>query len=237
LSPSRASTIPTCAQLAGRVRALESQATPALRGLRRELSREVRGARASDVIRLARALVASGSPALRFLAHEMILNHDAARRSLHVREIERLAGELDSWGAVDIFACYLAGPAWRDGQIGDAVVLRWARSRDRWWRRAALVATVPLNSKAQGGGGDARRTLAVATRLIEDRDDMVVKAMSWALRELSKRDPESVLDFLDLHEERMASRVRREVRLKLTTGRKAGAVGIRRAKNGYRERA
>jgi 3-methyladenine DNA glycosylase AlkD len=28
--------------------------------------------------------------------------------------------------------------------------------------------------------------------LVDDRDDMVVKAMSWALRELAKHDPKAV---------------------------------------------
>jgi len=32
--------------------------------------------------------------------------------------------------------------------------------------------------------------------LIADRDDMVVKAMAWALRELAKRDPAAVTRFL-----------------------------------------
>ena len=59
---------------------------------------------------------------------------------------------------------------------------RWTESPDRWWRRAALVATVPLNVAAQGGTGDATRTLRVCELLVDDRDDMVVKAMSWALR-------------------------------------------------------
>ena len=54
----------------------------------------------------------------------------------------------------------------------------WARSPDRWLRRSALVATV-------GAKAEAARTLAVCAGLAADRDDMVVKALSWALRELS----------------------------------------------------
>ena len=68
---------------------------------------------------------------------------------------------------------------------------------DRWWRRAALVSTVPLNLRAAGGTGDTSRTLAICEQLAADRDDMVVKALSWALRELSVRwDPDAVRAFL-----------------------------------------
>jgi 3-methyladenine DNA glycosylase AlkD len=50
---------------------------------------------------------------------------------------------------------------------------------------------------------------------------MVVKAVSWALRELAKRSPADVQRFLDDHETRLPALVRREVRSKLRTGLKA----------------
>jgi 3-methyladenine DNA glycosylase AlkD len=49
---------------------------------------------------------------------------------------------------------------------------------------------------------------------------MVVKAMSWALRELAVLDPEAVRTYLQDHEDELAARVRREVRNKLDTGLK-----------------
>ena len=128
---------------------------------------------------------------------------------------------MQGWGEVDTVA-YLAGLAWREGQVSDEVIHRWAHSPNRWWRRAALVSTVPLNAKSQGGRGDARRTLAVCRLLLEDRDDMVVKAMSWALRALAMREPRVVGDFVDAREDVLAARVVREVRNKLRTGRKSG---------------
>jgi 3-methyladenine DNA glycosylase AlkD len=77
-----------------------------------------------------------------------------------------------------------------------------------------------LNRKSQGGRGDAPRTLAVCEQLVKDRDDMVVKAMSWALRDLIARDRKAVEQFLEKHDAHLAARVKREVRNKLTTGRK-----------------
>jgi 3-methyladenine DNA glycosylase AlkD len=49
---------------------------------------------------------------------------------------------------------------------------------------------------------------------------MVVKALSWALRELSKRDPDSVRKFLKEHDGKLAPRVVRDVTSKLETGLK-----------------
>lgn len=121
---------------------------------------------------------------------------------------------------MDSFAPILAGPTWRRGQIDDAVIAAWAGSPDRWWRRAALVSTIGLNVRARGGSGDTARTLAVCRLLVHDRDDMVVKAMSWALRELVPHDPVAVSAFLDEHKHELAARVQHEVRHKLTTGLK-----------------
>lgn len=82
------------------------------------------------------------------------------------------------------------------------------------------MSTVPLNNRARGGQGDVERTLGVCRQLTVDRDDMVVKAMSWALRELSKRDQRAVKSFLRQHSDELAPRVRREVTNKLETGLK-----------------
>ena len=58
----------------------------------------------------------------------------------------------------------------------------------------------------------------ICAMLVDDRDDMVEKALSWALRELAKRDSKSASDFLRRHEGSLGARVLREVRNKLTTG-------------------
>ena len=49
---------------------------------------------------------------------------------------------------------------------------------------------------------------------------MVVKALSWALRELGKKHPEKARKFLADHRRDLAARVIREVENKLTTGLK-----------------
>jgi 3-methyladenine DNA glycosylase AlkD len=193
--------------------------TTELRALRRAISRQIATLPGSDVRALALALFGHDLRT-RFIAYELLYHHREALAGLGRRDIIQLGRGMDSWDAVDMFGCLVSGPTWREHQVSEAFIHAWARSNDRWRRRAALVSTVPLNSKARGGRGDAERTLAVCRLLIEDRDDMVVKALSWALRELSKRDPASVQRFLREHEASLAPRVRREVRSKLSTGLK-----------------
>ena len=202
-----------------RAEELPVQNVPALRALRREYSKRLQTLPAEDVVEIAAALIVRGR-VHRFVGDELIATRADALRTLDLAQIQRLGAGMSTWDQVDCFAPYLSGPAWREGRIDDKAIAAWAKSKDRWWRRAALVSTTALNVKARGGSGDARRTLAVCRLLIEDRDDMVVKALSWALRALAQSDPVAVKRFLKENEDRLAALVLREVRRKLETGRK-----------------
>jgi len=156
----------------------------------------------------------------RWQAYEIIAEHKQAFRSLGADELEELGQGINSWWTVDSFARTLSGPAWRDGLVPDELIVMWAGFPDLWWRRAALVSTVAFNVRSQGGKGDVPRTLAICKLLVADHEDMVVKALSWALRMLVYFDPKAVEGFIKEHEHVLAGRVKREVGNKLRTGLK-----------------
>lgn len=198
------------------LRALRVRNTPNERNVLLRYAGLLKEAPSEFILDVARALLKEH----RWLAYELIAGHKAAFRSIGEAEVEEFGQGISSWGEVDSFARTLAGPAWLRGQISDEMILRWADSADRWWRRAALVSTVALNVRSHGGKGDSKRTLAVCRLLVNDRDDMVVKAMSWALRELVVHDPAAVRAFLSEYENVLAGRVKRDVENKLVTGLK-----------------
>lgn len=200
------------------IRALPQPNTPNQRAVRRRYSRQLRTADAAYVLAVARQLLHAYGR--RWLACELLQNHAAAFAGIGAAELAEFGQGMDSWDAVDCFARTLTGPAWLRGQVSDDLIGEWAGSPDRWQRRAALVSTVALNMRSQGGHGDTPRTLAVCRRLAADHDDMVVKALSWALRELVPHDPQAVMAFLAEYDAVLAARVKREVRHKLVTGRK-----------------
>ncbi|HEX2218117.1 MAG TPA: DNA alkylation repair protein [Gemmatimonadales bacterium] len=189
-----------------------------LRGVRREISRRLRDLDPVLVLRTSEHLV-DRRAVPRWLAYELLNQHRMAMSLLTRADVERLGDGMATWGDCDSFACYVAGPAWREGRVMTEDILDWAGSSDRWWRSAALVSTVALNNTARGGKGDAERTLVVCDRLTADRDDMVVKGMSWALRELAGKEPARVKQYLS-ENGGLGARVVREVRSKLETGLK-----------------
>lgn len=208
---------------------LPRQDVPSVRLLRRRYSRALADESPRTVLRFARSLLDDADWPERLIAWEVLAAHDGALGLLNDRLAEEMARGLSDWGSVDLFGVTVLGQAWRAGLVTDSKILAWGRSRDRWRRRLALVATVPLNSRARGGAGDARKTLCVCRLLLGDSDDMVVKAMSWSLRELAKRDPEAVEAFLLKEADRLAPRVKREVLNKLRTGLKSPRKRKRRA--------
>ena len=181
---------------------------PEWRQLRREWSRAVSPLAGRDVIRLAVALLDDGFWG-RVTAYELIAHHPGAMAALTPASIRRLGKRLSDWASVDTFACWVAGPAWRDGRLPARQIHAWLKSKDRWERRAAVVCTVALNGPARGGYGDTARTLAVCRQVVGDSDDMVVKALSWALRSLVMWDRAAVEEFVAEHDGALAARVTR----------------------------
>jgi 3-methyladenine DNA glycosylase AlkD len=205
--------------------------TPSVRLLRRRYSNVLADESPKTVLQFVRSLLDAAGWAERVVSFEVLAAHERAFGLLNDRRVEEMAHGLSDWGSVDLFGVTVLGQAWRAGLVTDSKILAWGRSQDRWRRRLALVATVPLNSRARGGTGDARRTLRVCRLLLGDSDDMVVKAMSWSLRELAKQDPKLVEALLLKESDRLPSRVTREVLNKLRTGVKSPR---RRTRNGAR---
>ena len=205
--------------------------TPQLRKIARREAKELKTASGEEVLALCDLLIERGGsgrvrrkehgPAYesRMVAFDLAWMHKAAFALLDWRQLERLGRTLDGWASVDHFARKLSGPAWQRGQITDARIRKWATSPNFWWRRAGLVSTIALNERHLGKG-DAGRTLAICEFFVDDRADLHVKALSWALRELAIRDPDAVIEYIIDREARLAPRVLREVRNKLETGHK-----------------
>jgi 3-methyladenine DNA glycosylase AlkD len=208
------------ADIAREIEGLLKRDTPSMRAIRKRWSRALRTASADEVLATATALEISFDQTGKWLAYELIRFHPAAFAALSEAQVEDFAARARSWYAIDALGTILTGPLWAKRRLADDRIEAWSKSPDWWLRRSALVATVGLNAPASGGPGDAGRTLAICRRLAPDREDMVVKGLSWALRALSQRDRPAVERFMAEMGEALAPRVRREVRHKLTTGLK-----------------
>ncbi len=208
------------AAITAEIATLPRRDTAEVRAVRRRWTKSLKAAPAAEVLATARTLEAGAGQTGKWVAYELIRYHPGAFAGIGEAAVADYASRCASWYAVDAFGTILSGPLWAKGKLSDALIAGWSTSENRWLRRSALVATVGLNARSSGGPGDAGRTLAVCRTLAADEDDMVEKALSWALRELSKRDRPAVEVFMAQMDGALPARVKREVGNKLTTGLK-----------------
>ena len=154
------------------------------------------------------------------IAYELIGRNKKLLNALNYGDLMDLWRNLDNWASVDHYTVGIYGVLWGRGVVEDHHIKKLLTSDNFWDRRVAVVATVALNLKSRGGTGDTPRTIAVCEKVVDDREDLIRKALSWALRELSKRDPRAVRDFMDKYQNRLAGLVIREVNHKLDFGTK-----------------
>jgi 3-methyladenine DNA glycosylase AlkD len=69
----------------------------------------------------------------------------------------------------------------------------WIKSRNKWVRRLA-IATIPPYIRRKKRG--SKMCLQILNKVMKEEDEDVKKAIGWALREVTKKDPESVFKFL-----------------------------------------
>lgn len=195
---------------------------PAMKELIKEWWKTIKSWPAEALLDFSKQLVKTKIFECNQVAFELLWKNKNALRMIQLSDVEELGQNIDNWVTVDTLSVLISGWVWRENQISDEDILNWLKSENRWWRRTAVVSTVPLNLRSRGGTGDAKRTLLICEKVVNDRDDMIVKALSWSLRELSKSDRKAVKEFMKKYDKFLAGRVRREVYTKLETGRKNG---------------
>ncbi|MEN2741052.1 DNA alkylation repair protein [Microbacterium sp. X-17] len=126
---------------------------------------------------------------------------DALRSALHDGYLDAVReGCVNNWDLVDASAEYLVGEFLRGGGgDADAELDALAASPALWERRVAMLATFAWTKAGDGGPA-----LRIASLLLDDREDLMHKAVGWMLREVGKRvDRALLLGFLDAHAARM----------------------------------
>lgn len=96
---------------------------------------------------------------------------------------------INNWDLVDSSAHHIVG-GWLADRPRD-LLDRLARSPHLWSRRVAIIATFFFIQR-----GDHRDAIHIATRLVNDRHDLIHKAVGWMLREVGKRASAAALTSL-----------------------------------------
>lgn len=135
---------------------------------------------------------------------------DRRKDVLEERDLPWLLDLVDgskTWALVDWLAV---------GIIGDVVArypasLRWlpiwAKQKNFWIRRTAILAQ--LNTLKRGEG-DWKLFTEIAAGLLHEKEFFIRKSIGWVLREVSKKHPKRVHEFIRAHRDEMSGLTLRE---------------------------
>jgi 3-methyladenine DNA glycosylase AlkD len=157
--------------------------------IRRELARE----QGSDfVVKVADQLFSGRNLEEKVFAVFLL---EKQTKTLGDKEFQRLASWLDrvsSWADHDALVHDVLAPMVAAEPVRCRQVFLWAKSRNRWRRRAACVVLI------RGAREHLffREIVQLSNQLLNDKDDMVQKGLGWLLRETAKADPKRAVPYL-----------------------------------------
>lgn len=105
--------------------------------------------------------------------------------------------KINNWDLVDLTAEKIIGPYLENKD--KSILFKLARSKNLWERRIAILSTFYYIKK-----GESELTFQIAELLLEDKQDLMHKAVGWMLREVGKRCSEKTEeDFLKKYYKKM----------------------------------
>ena len=135
---------------------------------------------------------------------------------LYIRGHDRI----DTWDLVDRSAPYVVG-----GYLAGKprkILYKLARSTNPYERRTAIVSTYFFIRQ-----NDLDDTFGIAEILVNDREEVVQKAVGSWVREAGKRDPQRLLKFLDKYAAAMPRIILRYAIEKLTKTQREHYLGLK----------
>jgi 3-methyladenine DNA glycosylase AlkD len=174
--------------------------TPVLRKISNGIFKEIKGRPASEILDICDELLASGERYMRFFAFDWAEKIKGTYSNSDFNRFERwLKAYVNNWGNCDHLCCGALGHLIK--QYPDLVSKRtkWAKSKNRWHRRAAAVSLiVPVRN-----GLLLKEVFQTADLLLTDDDDMVQKGYGWTLKEAGNVFPDEVFAYVMKHRNRM----------------------------------
>ncbi|MGC9961300.1 MAG: DNA alkylation repair protein [Acidimicrobiales bacterium] len=137
----------------------------------------------------------------RMLAVELLTIHKGALGLDDLVLLERLLRESLTWALVDSLAASVVGSIVEAHPEAASTLDHWVADDDFWLRRSAMLALLlPLRR----GDGDPGRFFSYADRLLDEKEFFIRKAIGWILRDMGRKRPELVLEWVRPRVDRMS---------------------------------
>jgi 3-methyladenine DNA glycosylase AlkD len=162
--------------------------TGAMRTLAKAIHAEHRDAwTLDDAIAFADGLIEDRYLEVKSIGIEILAHYrrDFAPRLLPIWKRWLAENHSANWATTDAICGALIGPLILEHPELTARLRVWSRDRNMWVRRASIVGLIPRARR----GKSLDVVYDIAKRLHSDAEDLIQKAVGWALREAGKTDP------------------------------------------------
>ncbi len=126
--------------------------------------------------------------ALLILVRKMKTSDENCRSSIFNAYMSN-SSYVNNWDLVDLSAAHISGSYLFDKS--KRPLYQFAKSKLLWERRIALLSTFHYIKK-----NHFEDTLAISKLLLNDKEDLIHKAVGWMLREIGKRDSQVEIEFI-----------------------------------------
>jgi len=106
---------------------------------------------------------------------------------------------VNNWAKCDSFCNHTVGGLLEKHPESVNEVKSWAKSENRWLKRAAAVSLIIPAKK----GEFLREVFEISNMLLNDEDDIVQKGYGWLLKEASRKHQKEVLDYVLKNKKKM----------------------------------
>jgi 3-methyladenine DNA glycosylase AlkD len=159
-----------------------------------------------DLVSLAQTLWAKPVFELRIAATVLLDLHVEHLDRDDLDVLEHFIRDSKTWALVDPLSGDVIGKMNLDHALGRPLD-RWARDDDFWVRRSSLLAELRPLKQGAAFGPFAKR----ADRMLEEKEFFIRKAIGWVLREMSKKRPDEVYEWVAPRTHRISGVTIREV--------------------------
>jgi 3-methyladenine DNA glycosylase AlkD len=106
--------------------------------------------------------------------------------------------QINNWDLIDLSSVEILGEYFLEHNAYKRVLLKFSKSKNLWERRISIIATFTFIKNHQ-----FTDSLKIAETLLNDKEDLIHKAVGWMLREIGKRDLKTEEEFLKKHYQKM----------------------------------
>jgi 3-methyladenine DNA glycosylase AlkD len=202
---------------------------PQLRGIAKSFARNHPALSRHELLALVEALWEKPVHETRVAALLLLELYPRLLKPADFSLLERFIRESRTWALVDLLAVHIAGKLYEDHASLGPTLDRWASDPDFWVRRSALLT---LLEPLRRGEGDFARFARYAEGMLDEREFFIRKAIGWVLREVSKKRPQLVYEWLLPRAARASGVTIREAVKYLPAAQRSKVLGVYAAGRG-----